>query len=86
MVTFYRDALKRGTVYYIEKQFKVNDGYGDIQRLDQTMVITKRPYTEEKLFMQALCNDGIRGINSKEIHFFRKIMKFMDHSKGVWIS
>jgi len=84
LATYFRDALKRKTVYMVEKPFKVKNYYDGYEKVPVTMVITKRPYTQEKLFMKALCNDGIREINAKEKAFYFRVLKFMEKSKGVW--
>lgn len=84
IVKYFRDAKKRGTVYMVEKPFKITQ-YGDVTKAPCTLVITKHPYKQETLFLKALCNDGIRSINGKESHFFNKVLKFMEQSKGVWL-
>ena len=82
---FYRDARKRGTIYFIDQPFKLKDRWDEWKENKETMVITKRPYTEESLFMKALMEGGIRAINGKEKHFFDRVTKFLDKSQGVWL-
>jgi hypothetical protein len=85
IVKYFRDAMKRGTVYMLEKEVKCKAyRWGDYEKNPTTLVITKRAYTEEALFMKALMNDGIRGLNGSEKHWFNRLMKFMENSKGVW--
>ena len=82
---YFKDALKRETIYMVNREFKIKESDYHSLTIKNTMVITKRPYTEETLFLKALCDDGIRGINNKEKHFFFRLLKYMEKSQGVWL-
>jgi len=83
MAKYFRDAMKRKTVYIVDKPFLFTGRYEKVA-LPITLVITKHPYKEEKLFLEALSGEGIRHISGKCKHFMFKLINFMERSQGYW--
>ena len=83
MAKYFRDAIKRKTVYGIDKPFVFK---GRFERVSSpvTLAITKRPYKEERLFLEALSGNNIRQISGSHKHFLYKLARFFEGCQGYW--
>ena len=85
MVEFLRERLKNRTVYIIDKPFSIgDDSFYGITKSPVTLSITKKPYTESTLFLEALCGKGIKTIDLGRKRFLLKLSRWLEESGGFW--
>jgi hypothetical protein len=85
MASFIRERLDNKTVYIVDKEFVTyEDGWGYKESSPVTLVITKNPYTETKLFLEALDGKGIRQVDVGRKRTLLALAKFFESCQGFW--